>query len=45
MKSQNVTKYIQKLKASNLQAFVIRENQAHGLKEVFHPGIYLVQNK
>jgi len=38
MRTQNVTKYIQKLKASNVQAFIAGENQAHGLKEVFHPG-------
>lgn len=38
MRKGNVTKYIQKLKASNLAAIVVGQNNGLGLKEVFHPG-------
>ena len=38
MKKGNVTKYIQKLKSSNLSAILIGQNNGLGLKEVYHPG-------
>ncbi len=39
MKKGNVTKYIQKLKASNLPAIIVGQENGLGLKEVYHPGI------
>ena len=40
MRKGNVTKYIQKLKESNLSAIVIGQSNGLGLKEVFHPGMF-----
>ena len=44
MRKGNVTKYIQKLKENNLAALVVGQNNGLGLKEVYHPGKYSINN-